>query len=127
MSARGTMTSPTRRSRRPRMFLSIRLSSGVKPDSPSPMVSRTSCRSARAMFGFDPNSARIARMNQFSPPLRAGGTRTGRFRGSYDGAPAGLEPDGSLSDMASNVAKIVRTVGIGHFQTRHDLAFEPFH
>jgi hypothetical protein len=29
--------------------------------------------------------------------------------------------------MASNVAKVVRAVGIGHFQTRHDLAFEAFH
>jgi hypothetical protein len=66
-------------------------------------------------------------MNQFSPPVRVGGTGTGRFRGSYDGAAAGLEPGGSLSDMAVRLAKIVRAVGIGHVQMRHDPAFEPFH
>jgi hypothetical protein len=63
------------------MFLSIRLSSGEKPDSPGGMASSTSLRSARE-FGFQPNSARNTRATQLSPPSRAGCTSTGRWRGS---------------------------------------------
>ena len=51
MSARGIMRSPTRRSRRPRMLRSIRLSSGEKPDSPGVMASSTSLSSARVVPG----------------------------------------------------------------------------
>ena len=80
------------------MFLSIRLSSGEKPDSPGLMTSRMSLRSARTVLGFQPNSARNERTNQFPPPSTVGGTGTGRLRGSK-GALAELELDGSLSGM----------------------------
>ena len=105
MSARGTMTSPTRRSRRPRMFLSMVLSSGEKPVSPGAHASSTSLRSARIEPGFQPNSARSARANQLSPPSRGRvGRGTGRLRGSY-GAPARLDWMDRCQAWRSGVAK----------------------
>src|SRR5262249_61782311 len=106
MSARGIMTSPTRRSRSPRMFLSIRLSSGEKPDSPGLIASRMFLRSARTVFDFQPNSERNVRINQFSPSLP--GTGTGKLRGSNGVPPAELELDGSLSGMAGETAPAER-------------------
>src|SRR5471030_542771 len=82
------------------MFLSIRLSSGDKPDSPGVMASSTSLRSARIEPGFQPNNVRNARTSQFSPPSRAGGTGTGRLRGSNGRPPAELDAGESLSGMA---------------------------
>ena len=62
MSARGTITSSTRRSRRPRMFLSIVRSFGEKPVSPAPSSS-TSLRSARIDAGL-PAEERAQRPRQ---------------------------------------------------------------
>src|SRR5690242_576031 len=120
MSARGFITSPTRRSRRPRMFLSIRLSSGEKPDSPGGTRSSTSLRSARIEPCFQPNSARKARMNQPSPLSRAGGTGTGRLRGSN-------EVEALSSGIGSGPLEIAREIGVGHVHGQHDTAFQAFH
>src|SRR5262249_34271860 len=81
-------------------FLSIRLSSGEKSDFPGLVASSMSLRSARTMFGLQPNSMRRARMNQLSPPSCTGGTGTGKLRDSDEALPTGLELGGSLSAMA---------------------------
>src|SRR6185437_2120345 len=99
MSARGTITSPTRRSRKPRMFLSIRLSSGEKPDSPGDMASSTSLRSARIDLARQLNSWRSVRTNQLPPFVGGEATGTGRWRGSKE-LPVGRELGGSLSGIA---------------------------
>ena len=54
------------------MFLSIRLSSGEKPDSPGLMTSRMSLRSARTVLGFQPNNARNAAHEPASAAFRRG-------------------------------------------------------
>jgi hypothetical protein len=66
MSARGTMTSEMRRSRSPRMFLSMVRSVGDRSVSPAPSSS-TSSRSARMVLGFQPKIARSARASHPSP------------------------------------------------------------
>ncbi len=94
MSARGTMTSSTRRSRSVRMFRSIVLSSGEKPWPPA-LPSSTSLRSARIEADFQPNTVRSARASQPSPLLLAGslgrGTGTGRLRISLAAAAGSAE------------------------------------
>ncbi len=102
MSARGTMTSTTRRSRSARMFCSMVVSCGEKPWAPAPAAS-TSLRSARIEFGvFQPNSVRSTRAKKPSPlPLATSlgrGTGTGRLRASFAGAES-AEPCGSESGM----------------------------
>src|SRR5262245_43586243 len=120
MSARGTMTSATRRSRSPRMFLSIVRSVGEKPVSPAPSSS-TSLRLARMVLDRSPRIARSVRLSQpsaFSGATGAGrATGTGRLRDALGSL--GLE--GSESGIAA------RTVGIGYIKPGKDGGFEPFH
>jgi hypothetical protein len=102
MSARGTMTSTTRRSRRPRMFCSMTLSLGEKPVSPAPAL-RTSVRLARMEPALNPNSTRNAHPNQ--PSRRScrtklvDGSGTGRLRASLAGPSGSGELEGSCSGM----------------------------
>ncbi len=103
MSARGTMTSTIRRSRNPRMLLSILRSVGEKPVSPAG-VSSTSLRSARMVLGFQPKIARSARASQPSPLSRVAwlgrDTGTGKFRDEPAAADGSLGIGESVSGMA---------------------------
>src|SRR5262245_7473379 len=120
MSARGTMTSATRRSRSPRMFLSIVRSVGEKPVSPAPSSS-TSLRLERTVLDRSPRIARSVRLSQpsaLSGATGAGrGTGTGRLRDAL----------GSLGLAGSESGMDARTIGIGDIKPGEDGGFEPFH
>src|SRR5215510_404664 len=120
ISARGTMTSATRRSRSPRMFLSIVRSVGEKPVSPAPSSS-TSLRLARMVLDRNPRIARSVRLSQpsaFSGATGAGrGTGTGRLRDAL----------GSLGLAGSESGIAARPIGIGYMKPGKDGGFEPFH
>src|SRR5262247_2606158 len=105
MSARGTITSTMRRSRSPRMFLSMVRSAGEKPVSPAPSSS-TSRRSARMVLDFQRKIARSVRVNQLS--ALSGATWLGRGSGT-----------GRL--------RVALDVGIWHVEPGKDRCFEPFH
>src|SRR5262245_51865223 len=122
MSARGTMTSATRRSRSPRMFLSIVRSVGEKPVSPAPSSS-TSLRLERTVLDRSPRIARSVRLSQPSALSGAAGAGAGRGTGTgrLRDALASLELAGSESGIAA------RTIGVGYIKPGKDGGFEPFH
>src|SRR5262249_7085061 len=98
MSARGTITSMMRRSRSPRMFLSMVRSAGEKPVSPAPSSS-TSRRSARMVLDFQRKIARSVRVNQLSELSGATGLGRGSGTGRLRVALGSLELGGSGSGM----------------------------
>src|SRR6476469_1934475 len=129
MSARWIMTSAIRRSFRPRMLRSMVRSMAENPTSSGALASSTTCRSSRTDPGFHPNSARIARVSQFSATGRATspcGTTAGRLR-----VLRGLSWVGSESAILVHPpavrAEIPIRIRIGNAELRQNLALERFH
>ena len=113
MSARGTMTSSTRRSRRPRMFRSMAAFARREPDLAGAGASSTPARSARIESGFQPNSARSAPREPAFAVRRAISARRHRHRqvARSLGWRAAGSPDGwtrSVSGMAISVSPRLR-------------------
>ena len=104
MSARGTITSAIRRSRSPRIFLSIALSSGEKPVSLGAPSSSTSLRSARIEPARQPNMARSQRANTPLARFARSRQRHGKIAVlGCSGQPDRCDSAGSVSGMASRV------------------------
>src|SRR5215472_11825056 len=122
ISARGTITSSTRRSRKSRMLVSIARSSGEKPVSPE-AASSTISRSSRIEPGFQPNSARSMRASQVLSPSRAaargGDTTTGRWVRS--GRSRRLGGPGSAMEVGG------WSIGVANAKAREQHALELFH
>ena len=140
MSARGTMTSSTRRSRSARMLVSMVRSCGEKPPSPSapPLQHGLQIGARRVSSSRTPRAAR-ARARSRPARVRRGagcGTSAGRLTRS-SGAAALLESlreslrlGASVSGMASirpRSAVARGRVRVGHAEPRQDDALELLH
>src|SRR5215471_6948954 len=131
MSARGTMRSSRRRSRRLRMFLSIRLSSGEKPVSTAAPSSRT-LRSDRIEVGLQPNTARSMRLShdsrfsRASPFERRASLGKSRWPAVETAESAIKSALGSAMASKSDVG-IAPRVGVGNADPGQDVAFQTFH
>src|SRR5262249_54040837 len=137
-----TMRSSRRRSRRLRMFLSIRLSSGENPVSVGAAPSSRILRSDRIEVGLQPNSARIKRLNHDSrgpreSPLERRAS-PGKWRWPLGPAPSqpslasgGWEDERGGSSESAMASKsevcIARRIGIGDADPSQDVAFQAFH
>src|ERR1700730_3082224 len=125
------MRSSRRRSRRLRMFLSIRLSSGEKPVSAAAPSSRT-LRSDRIEVGLQPNTARIMRLSHDSRFSRASPferrANPGKSRCPVLAAAESAVVRVLVSAMANKSdVGIARRVGIGDADPRQDAALQPLH
>src|SRR5262249_34969651 len=120
-----------RRSRRLRMLLSIRLSSGEKPVSTAAPSSRT-LRSDRIDVGLQPNTARIIRLSHDSRFSRESPFER-RANSGKSRCPPGVAIESAIvralvsAILDKSDVGIAKGIGIGDADPREDVTLQSFH